>query len=557
MKPRTASPVHSGPPAADAVERSQAIVRVAVVGLGIAYIGYEVVIGQVPAPYRTAIVVLCSVSAILSLLILAAVWRWPGVNPARRIAGMVHDYGAIALAMSFGGEALLPLYALLLWVTIGNGFRYGPRYHLAATALALLTLTAVGLTNAHARAHPYVAFMLLLTTLLVPAYAHVLLTRLHRARDEALEASQAKSRFLAQASHDLRQPIHAISLLTACLRDTPLSDAQRQMVGNIDHALDGVARLFRSLLDLSTLDSGRVAVQAEVVALDALLADVARQNGEAAERAGVTLRRVPTRAHVRADAGLLATMVQNVVSNAIKYAGGGPVLIGCRRRAGGTLEVLVLDRGPGIAAQHLPHLFDEFYRVHTPGERDVDGVGLGLSIVRRLARLTGLRVAIRSQMGRGTGVAIGGLPLAEAVPASAPAPREGAVAGLAGLAGFRVLLIEDDPLVLAATALLLAKWGCVVRQARGLPGGDLEPVAAGCDLIVTDFDLGGGLTGSECIARLRRAAGRAVPAIVMTGHDADRVRGLTHEADVFVLSKPVRPAELRSVIVAQRLRNAG
>jgi len=538
-------------PAGDAVERSQALVRVALVVPGIAYMLHEVWSGQIPPAHRALIFGLAGATLAVSLLILGAVLCWPGVNHARRLAGMAHDYGAIAVAMSVGGEALTPLYALLLWVTIGNGFRYGPRYHLGATLAALGVLAVVAAVNPYARAHPYVGLTLLLTTLLVPAYAHVLLTRLHRARDAALEASQAKSRFLAQASHDLRQPIHAISLFTACLRDTGLNAEQRRMVANIDHSLDGVSRLFRSLLDLSTLDSGRVAVQAEVIALDGLLADVARQNAEAAERAGVALRRVPTRAHVRADAGLLATMVQNVVSNAIKYASGGPVLIGCRRRPGGTLDIQVLDRGPGIDERHLPHLFEEFYRVHAPGDRDVEGVGLGLAIVRRLARLMGLSVAIRSRLGQGTCVAITGLPLAGGAPAGQPAARAGAHGGLEG---YRVLLIEDDPVVRAATALLLARWGCVVRQEAGLPGGDLAQVAAGCDLIVTDFDLGGGLTGGECVARLRHAAGRAVPAIVMTGHDADRVRHLTREAGVFVLSKPVRPAELRSVIVAQRLK---
>lgn len=289
-----------------------------------------------------------------------------------------------------------------------------------------------------------------------------------------------------EASHDLRQPIHAISLFTACLRDTGLNAEQRRMVANIDHLLDGVSRLFRSLLDLSTLDSGRVAVQAEVIALDGLLADVARQNAEAAERAGVALRRVPTRAHVRADAGLLATMVQNVVSNAIKYASGGPVLIGCRRRRGGTLDIQVLDRGPGIDERHLPHLFEELHRARA-GDRD-GCVGLGLAIVRS-ARLMGLSVAIRSRL-VGTCVAITGLLLAGGAPAGQPAARAGAHGGLEG---YRVLLIEDDPVVRAATALLLARWGCAVRQEAGLPGGDLAQAAAGCDLIVTDFDLGGGL----------------------------------------------------------------
>lgn len=544
------APVGAGTPTPGSLERSQAIVRMTTIYLGVGYMAWQLARDRIPPGHRTIIAVLCVVIAIGSLALLLAVLRWPRPNRVRRMLGTAHDYAAILVALIFGGEALLPIYALLLWTTIGNGYRYGAHYHLAAVAVALLSLVAVGQLNGYVRGQPYLLSTLFLTAILVPAYGHVLVTRLYRARDEAMEASRAKSRFLAQASHDLRQPIHAISLYIACLRDTNLDTEQRQMVASIDRSLGSVSQLFRSLLDLSVLDSGRAIVKMEVVALDQLLNDIARQNAETAQWSGVALKVRPARARILADAGLLATVLQNILSNAIKYAGGAPVLIGCRRQ-GHTVAIQVYDRGPGIAEEHLPHVFDEFYRIHAPGDRDVDGVGLGLSIVKRLTALMGLSVSIRSVVGKGTTVTVNGLPLAEAEPAGLIVPRTAGAPTVIG--GFRVLLIEDDPLVLAATATLLEGWGCVVRRETGMPGEGSED----CDLVLTDFDLGEKTTGSECIAEVRRRTGRHIPAIVLTGHDPEKVRQLTREADVVVLSKPVRPAELRSVIVAQRLTAAG
>lgn len=547
----TAATAGSSPGGADAAavtsqERSQAIVRMVTIDLGICYMVYQLARGHIPAQNRPIIAGLCLVIGLGSLLLLLAVLRWPRPNRVRRMLGTAHDYVAILVALMFGGEALLPIYALLLWTTIGNGYRYGARYHLVAVGAAVVIVLVVGQVNDYVRAQPYLLYTLLLTAVLSPAYGHMLLTRLYRARDEAQEANRAKSRFLAQASHDLRQPIHAISLFTACLRDTELNAEQRKMVASIDHSLNSVTRLFRSLLDLSVLDSGRVAVKSEAVVLGPLLNDLARQNAEAAQWAGVQLRVAPCHATVLTDRALLTTVLQNIVSNAIKYAPGAKVLIGCRRR-GDTVALQVLDRGPGIAEAHLPRVFDEFYRVHAPGDRDVDGVGLGLAIVQRLSVLMGLTVHLRSTLGRGTVLILAGLPLDAS---QAPSALPQGDAALSPVHGFRVLLLEDDPLVRSATEVLLKRWGCVVRGEPGLPGEGAEA----CDLILTDFDLGEKTTGSDCVAEIRRRAGRQVPAIVMTGHDPERVRRLTPEPDVVILSKPLRPAELRSVIVAQRLK---
>lgn len=480
----------------------------------------------------------------VSALILLWIVRRPGENLLRRAISMVSDYIAVGGIMAFGGATLLPAYAPLLWVTVGYGLRFGSRYLIASTCMALASLVATAYFNSFWRENPYVAITLILTTLLVPTYAYSLLERVYSAFNAAREANIAKSRFLAQASHDLRQPIHAISLFTACLKDTGLDREQRQMVENIDRSLQSVSRLFRSLLDISTLDSGKVTPFFEPVAVKDLLEDIVRQNSEAAQWAGVELRAVSTRAYVVIDATLMTTILQNVVSNALKYAPGRPVLIGCRRR-NGQLAIEVYDRGNGIAAHHLPKVFEEFYQVRERGDRDVDGVGLGLPIVKRLTLLMGLSAYMRSVPDRGTTMIIEGLQIAPRAAEAKPKP-DGPRPAIEGL---RVLLVEDDEDVLLATATLLRRWGCIVEIQLTIPEDVTE-----CDLIVTDFDLGAKATGGDCIARVRNLLKRKVPAIVMTGHDENRVREDLGDPEIAILAKPIRPAELRSMMTAEKLK---
>jgi CheY-like chemotaxis protein/anti-sigma regulatory factor (Ser/Thr protein kinase) len=255
---------------------------------------------------------------------------------------------------------------------------------------------------------------------------------------------------------------------------------------------------------------------------------------------------VGSNAMILSDPALLATMVQNLVSNALKYASGRKVLVGCRK-CGRTLSIMVVDTGDGIEPVHLPRLKEDFYQVRKLGAPDIQGVGLGLGIVDRLAGLMGLTLEIRSRVGHGTFVAIHGFPLE----ASADEPSiQSAPTPLAQpLAGLRILLIEDDADVREATVELLESWGCVVEAHAGCPA---EPAI--CDLIVADFDIGGGVTGADAIALVRRATNRRVPAIVMTGHDNERVQSRL-DADIPVVIKPVRPSELRSLINAARLND--
>ncbi len=467
-----------------------------------------------------------------------AIKRWPGHYFWRRLFAMTHDYSGIAFAMIVGGEGALPVYAALLWVTLGNGMRFGSRYLAAATLIALAMLVLIFLLTPFWRGQPYMFLMLIVTTIVVPAYAHILLTRTRIASQEAIAANQEKSRFLAQASHDLRQPIHSIGLFTACLRDAQLGKEELRLVDNIDRSLHIVSQLFRSILDIYTLDNGKLEPLSEPVHLGALLQDVVKQNTEAARWAGVELRLRPCRHWVNVNAGLLATMVQNLVSNTLKYAPGQPVLIGVRP-AGNSLAIVIYDKGRGIAAEHLPQVFKEFYRVRHVRDKDVEGLGLGLSIVKRISHLINLDIQLDSRLGRGTRAMIGGLErVAPRAIADRPAPAQSRLRGL------RVCLVEDDANVLMATSALLEKWGCEVETHSDGVG-----VTSECDIIIADFDLGTKVSGSECIAAIREQRGWEVPAMIMTGHEIERIRHALSHMNISILAKPVRPPELRATLL--------
>jgi signal transduction histidine kinase/CheY-like chemotaxis protein len=476
-----------------------------------------------------------------SLLFLFWVTKTSFGREWRHWVAMIHDYSAMTLAMALGGEPFMPIYAFALCTVVGHGLRYGRAALWGATAILVGSLLVTIAFSDYWRDHIYFGATLIVTTLMLPIYVSILISQLQTAYRAEQEASLSKSKFLAQASHDLRQPIHAISLFTACLRDAGLERRELEMVDNIDRSLQSVSRLFKSLLDVSTLDSGKVVPKFENMAVADIIDDVVRQNSENGLRNGCRIRVVECSQRVITDRALLTTMLQNIVNNAIKYAPGGDILIGCRRQHG-RISICVLDRGPGIAGTHQARVFDEFYQVRERGDRDVEGVGLGLSIVERLANLLSLQVKLRSEHGRGTNVTLSGIPVA-----TVPAPSKGRppARSTASVEGLQILLVEDDEAVLNATASLLRRWGCEVQAVPAVPS-RLVP----CDLLITDFDLGGSVTGTDCIAQVRQLANWDVPVVVMSGHDASRVREDIADEHIPILSKPVRPAELRSVIMA-------
>ncbi len=535
-------------------ERAQAMVRIVIAVIVSAYIvlRWAFPFGAGLTDNQALLLVFYYVTAfmLIAVVLYWRVARHPGHSLPRRLFAMTLDYSSLVFTIVVGGEAMLPLFAVMIWVTVGNGLRYGARYLLIAIGMTMISMAVVTWFTPYLREHHNLVITLTLTALIVPSYAVSLLRRTEEARKAALEANLAKSRFLAQASHDLRQPVHAIGLFIASLRQAGLTVPQRSIVDRIDRSLQGVASLFRSLLDISTLDSGAVKPKPEPVQINDLFADLAHQNIESAAWADVELHFAPCRHAVITDRALLTTMVQNLISNALKYAPGKPVLVGCRRRNGG-LAIVVCDQGPGIEPRHIPRLREEFYQVRKVGDPDTQGVGLGLAIVERLAGIMGLDIRIMSRLGHGTTVTIEGLALSSAG-ATGQIPSAGRDYRMP-LKGMRILLIEDDPDVLDATTELLMSWGCEVQSFTGIPV-QWRP----CDLIIVDFDIGGGVTGADCITAVRAGTGQRgeteTPAIVMTGHDEVRVGGILNDDRIPILKKPIRPAEMRSSIAAMRLR---
>jgi signal transduction histidine kinase len=543
---------NSRPPAAllfwsDVVNRypadtdfAQSVVRI-FMGLATAVLAYWYLdLSTRPAgeKYQPIVLTLCWTGTALLIMISCA--KWPGPLWYRRLFGMVVDYTSIGYWMVVGGASAPPLIAILLWITIGYGLRFGRSYLGLAMIFALVSSAVVFALAPYWQANPGLIVMLIMCILLVPLYPFVLLQRTSRAEQAAQTANTEKSLFLAQASHDLRQPIHAIGLFAAQLRETRLSNEQADMVAKIDRSVRSAGQLFQSLLDVSTLESGGLVPDPKPVHLGALFAELSRQNDASAQWVKSSITFVPTKASVVADPAFLATILQNLIANAIKYAPGSRILIGCRRQAG-KLAIGVYDNGPGIAEVDLPHVTGRFFRAGAAAASSIAGMGLGLSIVERLAALLNLTVQIKSTSGRGVAALIEGFVIVESEDAPAeerdrPYPQQ--------MRDLSVLLIEDDQDTLEATGALLGKWGCRIF-AFASPPADLPD----CDVIVSDFEFGGGDSLAKHWTRLSKAS---KPIIVVTGTDPALVRSALHAPNALVLPKPLRAAELRSLMMAQR-----
>lgn len=354
------------------------------------------------------------------------------------------------------------------------------------------------------------------------------------------QVAETKSWFLAQASHDLRQPIHAIGMLSARLAQTGLTPTQADLVSKIDRSIEGASQMFQSLLDIATIESGTLKPDIASVSVNEILADIEEQNAILAERAGVTIRFLPSELILLTDRVLAVTMLQNIVSNAIKYATGKKVLVGARR-SGNIASLCVYDLGAGIADEELLLVTTEFYRATSKSE----GTGLGLAIVQRLATLMGLKFTLRSSPGRGTGAIISGFLLSKDghKPQSAVSPAASHL-----LTGIKVTLADDDVDSLRATEALLQQWGCVVDAHECYPDN-----IDGCEIIITDFDFGRGQTLALFKERIGKFEKRGVTTIVLSGHHPDTIRAALGTGSIPVLTKPLRPAELRSVLLASRM----
>ena len=374
------------------------------------------------------------------------------------------------------------------------------------------------------------------------------------ARAAAESASRAKSQFLAAASHDLRQPLHAMGLFAAALAARVRDPEVRPLVASVRASVEALEELFAQLLDLSRLDAGALVPARASVALGPLLARLAADFAPQANAAGLALRIVPTQLAVDTDPVLLERILRNLVANAVRYTPAGGVVIGARRRAG-AVRVDVIDSGIGIAEDDRARVFDEFVQLaaaprHHAGGR---GMGLGLAIVRRLATLCGHQVDLASTPGHGSRFSIT-LPRANLRRRDGRMHRaDGAVLAATArtLAGRRIVVVDDDPAVVGAMRALFASW-----KATAVGGADASSALAALaaadgsvrgevDLIVADLRLAGGKSGIDAIARLRSALGSATPAFVVSGDTSGAAQAEVRAAGVELLVKPVVAAALK------------
>ena len=372
-------------------------------------------------------------------------------------------------------------------------------------------------------------------------------------RTQQLQAANlSKSRFLAAASHDLRQPLHALNLFAAQLRSERDPAERERLAARIDTAVANMNELFNALLDISRLDAGAMTASISDFPVSRVLNRIASTFTPAAHDKGLRLRVVRSSAWIRSDAILLEQILLNLVSNAVRYTSAGGIVVGCRR-AQGALRIEVWDSGIGIAPDQQRSIFGEFYRVAGPQQDRKVGLGLGLAIVERLAGVVKHPIGVASTIGKGScfSVTVPCVPArvgSAVVSSSRPAAPDPVRDKL-------ILVIDDDALALEGTAGLLRSWGCRVVTAHS----DEEALSSlgesAPDLIITDFHLQDGRTGIDAINRVCDNFGRPIPAFLISGDMSPERLRETQASSHHLLHKPVNPMNLRAIM--SRLLKAG
>jgi len=447
---------------------------------------------------------------------------------------------AIGAVPAFGGylpafsAIFFPITSLALaWNVIQGGlFHYG-----VGLLIVVFIVTMYGLAR-HANAN--------LTQILRLRFEkQVLADDLQRQKQVAEDANLSKSRFLAAASHDLRQPIHALGMFVGALSRHAMNGEMRRIVDHMEDSINAMDGLFSSLLDISKLDAGVVQPHLESFKIAPLLERICREYSGTAQEKNLSLTLCNCTAAVVSDQLLLERILRNLISNAIRYTDQGRVLVGCRRR-GHFLSVQIWDTGHGIAPNEQDRVFEEFYQAGN-AERDRNkGLGLGLAIVKRLTVLLDHPVELISELGKGSVFKLS-FPTADLESYSGEASMHAAVPILRG--GL-ILVVEDDPLVREAMRSLLTSWDNDVLVAGS--GAEMLERVAECatrpDLILCDYRLPDDENGIDVVGRLRAEYNEDIPAILITGDTASDRLQKARDSGFVVLSKPVARSKLRAAI---------
>ncbi len=367
------------------------------------------------------------------------------------------------------------------------------------------------------------------------------------AKDEAEQANLSKTRFLAAASHDLLQPLNAARLTISVLNDLQESEDARQLAGRVDQSLQTIEDLIKTLLDISKLDAGVVRPEIQSFPLDDVLDVLEASFMPQAEAKGLKLKVRRSGLLVHSDPLLLQRVLQNLVSNAVRYTATGGILIGARKR-GDRCLIDVVDTGCGISEAELETMFEEFYRGAAAAKSDHAGLGLGLSIVERTVQALGHDLDVRSRPGRGSTFR---LTLDCVGYATEPIAREETErVSLDVTRGAAVIVVENDPDVLDATVRLLGSWSCTTLAGSCLDDAEkaIAELGRSPDIALVDYHLDHSRTGVEAVRALRERFGADFPAVVVTGDCSPEVAADVNAAGCELLRKPTRPAELRALM---------
>ena len=478
-------------------------------------------------------------------------WAVVAMSPAPLVQSKKQMLAA-GLAIAFAGLALTAVLALLLGRSVSRPVRKLSQ-----------VVEAMGRGNLGARVAPASGGELLLLQTgfnrmadALQANQTELQQRIHEAtadlalkKDEAENANRAKSSFLAAVSHDLRQPMHAIGLFAATLKQRVTTPEQAELVQRIEDSVGALQAMFDALLNISRLDAGMLEAHLEPCDLAILLKRVGREFQPLAEQKNLNLRIRVCPAWVMSDAMLLGRIISNLMANAIRYTERGGVLLACRRWQGQWV-VQIWDTGIGVGADHLPHIFEEYYQVGNAERNHAQGMGLGLAIVQRIARLLGYRVEVRSRPSRGS---VFSITLPSAQPLS-DNRRSNRARTFGMFKGEHVLLIEDDQAALESMQGLLSSWGLAPQPAANLEQAIIRIKQDVPKLIICDYRLPQ-TTGVDVVKAIRAQLGEAVLAVLVSGDTAPEAVALMQASGLPVLYKPVRPAKLRALI--SRLLDSG
>ncbi len=371
-----------------------------------------------------------------------------------------------------------------------------------------------------------------------------------QSRELADRANQGKSRFLATASHDLRQPLQTLELLNGTLRRRVTDRLSIEALSQQEQAIGAMSRLLNALLDISKLESGAIKPEPTDFTVAAIFDELRLEFASIAANKGLKLEVETCEDVAYSDPSLVEQILRNLVSNAVKYTREGWVRLRCLHDAA-FVRIEVLDTGVGIPAEQLPYIYDEFYQVGVPTNSSRDGYGLGLSIVQRLVKLLTLELDVRSEVGKGSAFALV-LPASRSCGAAVTLGGQASLPAPARQVGeARVLVVEDNESVRRATALLLELEGYHVSSVATLLGA-LQHVQQGhrVDLLISDYHLNGGETGTEVITALREILGIELKAVLTTGDTSSAIKNLPRDPYLRITSKPIKAEELLALLRA-------